>query len=341
MKRLLLTAGLLGLLSMNAAAQQQVIPTPWWTAFYDSLSNYNGSLAPVGSVVRAYAPGGILCGQQITASPGLMRFMPVYGDDPFSPGVVEGATDQQMISFTINDRPASVLKGDPIWANNSWKQITLSSNAAVNFSVGSYQTLLFGRPHDTVRFSINVRNTGNGLDLYSVDVVGSKKDTSITDRWTIIPRDTVYANPGQTVQIYFDVVVAQWPGTPAIDSLTFTVYSRFDPTKRFTGTSSLTADRALDVDDPSTLPNGFTLNQNYPNPFNPTTTISFSLASRSAVQLEVFDILGRSVYSRDLGALPSGTHEFEYDASNLASGVYLYRILTDRGSQAKKMMLLK
>ena len=89
------------------------------------------------------------------------------------------------------------------------------------------------------------------------------------------------------------------------------------------------------------LPGGFTLYQNYPNPFNPTTTIAFSLPTRSRVELQVIDVLGRSVETRELGQLPAGDHQYEYDASNLASGVYFYRVITDTGNQTRKMVLVK
>ena len=100
---------------------------------------------------------------------------------------------------------------------------------------------------------------------------------------------------------------------------------------------------STDVDDElfAELPGGFHLHQNYPNPFNPTTTISFTLSSRSNVRLEIFDLLGRRIDIRDLGRLPSGDHSFEYDASGLPSGVYFYRLVTETSSWTRKMILLK
>jgi hypothetical protein len=95
-------------------------------------------------------------------------------------------------------------------------------------------------------------------------------------------------------------------------------------------------------------PNGFSLNQNYPNPFNPTTSISFSLPTSSRVSLAVFDISGRKVL--DLlsnSPMSTGDHSIKFDAGDLASGVYLYRmeVYAENGStqltETRRMTLIK
>lgn len=86
-------------------------------------------------------------------------------------------------------------------------------------------------------------------------------------------------------------------------------------------------DVASDVSsDPSTIPDQVQLMQNYPNPFNPATTIQFQLPSESRVQLNVYDVLGREVATLVDGAHSAGTHTVRFDASNLTSGVYMYRL---------------
>jgi PKD repeat protein len=89
------------------------------------------------------------------------------------------------------------------------------------------------------------------------------------------------------------------------------------------------------------LPNDFVLHQNYPNPFNPATRIAFSLPQASHVTLEVFDISGRKVATLADGIFSTGEHTLEWDASAHASGVYLYRIVTDGYAESRKMILLK
>jgi hypothetical protein len=89
------------------------------------------------------------------------------------------------------------------------------------------------------------------------------------------------------------------------------------------------------------IPDQVYLNQNYPNPFNPTTIISFGLSEESEVALEVFDILGRKVQTLISRKMPAGSYTIPFDGLNLASGIYLYRILTAQKVVTNKMVLIK
>ena len=88
-------------------------------------------------------------------------------------------------------------------------------------------------------------------------------------------------------------------------------------------------------------PEGYRLQQNYPNPFNPSTTIRFSLASRSTVQLNIFNANGQLIKSVVNGNLSAGDHEVTWHAANQPSGIYYYRLQTAEGSLSRKMVLLR
>ncbi|MGQ9804546.1 MAG: T9SS type A sorting domain-containing protein [Chlorobiales bacterium] len=88
-------------------------------------------------------------------------------------------------------------------------------------------------------------------------------------------------------------------------------------------------------------PKEFKLEQNYPNPFNPTTTIQFAVPSVSDVKLEVFNILGQKVASLVNRRMEAGVHTVNFNATNLSSGVYFYRLQSGSFVQTKKMMLIK
>ena len=89
-------------------------------------------------------------------------------------------------------------------------------------------------------------------------------------------------------------------------------------------------------------PTTVSLNQNYPNPFNPSTTISYTLDSSTNVRLNVYDITGRKVATLVNGRQAAGAQEVRFDASSLASGVYIYRLQTATGANlTKKMVLIK
>lgn len=89
------------------------------------------------------------------------------------------------------------------------------------------------------------------------------------------------------------------------------------------------------------LPKEFTLNQNYPNPFNPSTTINFSLPAASFVRLKVFNLLGEEVRTIIDDFKEAGTYSVNFEASDLNSGIYLYRMEAGSYIQTRKMTLIK
>ena len=89
------------------------------------------------------------------------------------------------------------------------------------------------------------------------------------------------------------------------------------------------------------IPDGYALEQNYPNPFNPTTTISFSLQSKSYVSLKIFDALGREVSTLVSKELSAGTYSQQWIPGNIPSGVYFYRLQTGLFTETKRLVLLK
>ena len=100
------------------------------------------------------------------------------------------------------------------------------------------------------------------------------------------------------------------------------------------------------TDDDDALPSVYRLDQNRPNPFNPTTSIQFSLPKTGPVRLEVLNILGQRVSLLADGVYPAGTHEVVWNGrddkgTSAASGIYFYRITSDKFSSTRKMVLLK
>ncbi|MGD1046735.1 MAG: T9SS type A sorting domain-containing protein [Bacteroidota bacterium] len=98
----------------------------------------------------------------------------------------------------------------------------------------------------------------------------------------------------------------------------------------------------VSVDKLSTdLPTHFSLDQNYPNPFNPATTISFTLPSKSFVSLKVFDILGREVATIISEEMSAGSYSRQWNAANMSSGIYFYRLQAGTFIETKKLVLLR
>ncbi|MCB9258619.1 MAG: T9SS type A sorting domain-containing protein [Ignavibacteriales bacterium] len=106
-------------------------------------------------------------------------------------------------------------------------------------------------------------------------------------------------------------------------------------------------DNTTDVETENNLTTKFELSQNYPNPFNPTTTIKYSVPnvassySSSKVELKVYDILGREIKTLVNQKQKPGNYEVTFNADELSSGVYFYKLQAGDIIQTKKMILIK
>ncbi len=95
------------------------------------------------------------------------------------------------------------------------------------------------------------------------------------------------------------------------------------------------------VENENTLITDYYLAQNYPNPFNPSTKINFGLKETSNVEITVYNILGNKVATLVSGIKSAGNHSVSFNASNLSSGIYFYKIVTNEFVQTRKMILEK
>jgi hypothetical protein len=89
------------------------------------------------------------------------------------------------------------------------------------------------------------------------------------------------------------------------------------------------------------VPKEFSLSQNFPNPFNPSTIISYQLPVSSKVIIKIYDALGKEVETLVNEEKPAGKYELNFNAINLPSGVYLYKLQAGSFVQTRKMILLK
>ncbi|MFH1528397.1 MAG: T9SS type A sorting domain-containing protein, partial [Bacteroidota bacterium] len=89
------------------------------------------------------------------------------------------------------------------------------------------------------------------------------------------------------------------------------------------------------------LGQNFSLSQNYPNPFNPSTTIRYDLPQGGMVSIRVYDMLGIEVKTLVNEYNSAGSYRVEFNASNLSSGTYFYRLTTENFTEIKKLILVK
>ncbi len=117
-----------------------------------------------------------------------------------------------------------------------------------------------------------------------------------------------------------------------------TSFDKLDNESEATAKINLTVTGVKDI---ISVPLAYRLDQNFPNPFNPATTISFTLQVSGFTSLKVYDVLGREVATVVDGLLEVGYHTYQFSGANLASGVYIYRIISGNFAETKKMVLQK
>ncbi len=341
LKKLLLCCSILALFTSSLFANPQA---PEWVDFYGNVT-VNGIAAPIGTVVEAYDPDGVMCGSYTVLSTGIYGFLHANRDDITTTGIDEGANPGDSITLKVNGIVATptVVSGVLTWgANGDQNNVDLAiTGQTIAFTAVTLPTDTLAAPGWVIEFVVGIRNDGNGTDYYYIE---GGRDTSASPAWEPFqPPGYSYANPGDTTSIILTISLPVFGG--GLDTslvIPYTVFSVIDTTVRYTD-SVLIYKSITDIGDGTfvTVPDRFNLFQNYPNPFNPTTNISFAIAHRSSVRIEIININGQLVDIKNLGILPAGSHDIEYDASRLSSGVYFYRMTTDNGSISKKMVLLK
>lgn len=164
--------------------------------------------------------------------------------------------------------------------------------------------------------------------LQGAKVIGA--DTRCTTRGTSsISAFLRVANPNDPVNnLYLDLNVNSTPvGKDPIDSLQVLFNNWL--------TTGIIQNSGIIPEKPA-------LYQNYPNPFNPVTTIKFDIPKQTSVKITVYDILGNQVTELvNLSNVKPGSYSVQFDAGNLASGIYLYKIIGDNFTETKKMLVVK
>ncbi len=220
--------------------------------------------------------------------------------------------------------------GEQVWAlspsGGNYNYLTL--NGIQNFSVA---------PNPYLQFYVKKADGGGGY--LSVEV---SNDAGLT--WTVLPQGQFYFSGTNYSKYTFslknyrqnNVVVRIGAWAPSGNTYLLDDITIADSTG-FTGVEDLAG----------VIPDNFELSQNYPNPFNPSTTIRYALPSESKVSITVYNLLGQEIAELVNDIKSFGYHEVVFNAANLSSGVYLYRInaTSTSGSKefssTKKLILLK
>jgi len=213
--------------------------------------------------------------------------------------------------------------------------------------VSSLQNVKVG---DIIRISVWIK--GENLHPDSVVAVGDQWSVALTP----IFHNTLGNNAGWG-EFWASDMPFVFPNATSFDWMPFykdievvegatSISVRLHPLNQFQGTVwmdnlKISVISPTEVNGDNTIPNTFSLSQNYPNPFNPTTIIQYSIKEVSNVKLRVYDMLGREVKTLVNQQQSAGRYNIEFNAANLSSGVYFYRIEAGNFVASKKLLLLK
>lgn len=266
----------------------------------------------------------------------------------------QNSENDEVTNFSLNNNyyPSNVTGGivvetmEGVFPPPGWNLI----NADTNHTFWQYIYAAVNGPSFAGTKSIRINYYSYAENIGTSDILRSKiyNDVNPNDS---IKFDWAYANrPGYSDRLKVKV------STDGGATFPYTIFDRegatlatagsstssFVPTSGQWGTfgarfGSLTGVTTIE----NGIPNKYSLNQNYPNPFNPLTTISFGIPVRGLVTLKVYDILGKEIADLLNDEKQAGTYKINFEASNLPSGIYFYKIEVNGFNEVRKMILLK
>lgn len=221
-------------------------------------------------------------------------------------------------------------------------------NAGGNWNVRYFRTTNFG---NFTSFGESI-NWGSSVNAnYQPDIIGRRNSNMhYFSFMTLSSSDSVHYvsvnSTGSTTHRYKMNAIALTSGTqgpkPGFRNVSgdscFVVYTESGPVNVW---ASGGCSGTLTGIGNNNVPADYSISQNYPNPFNPTTSISYSLPKAGLVKIVVYDLLGKEVAALVNEVKQAGNYVVDFNASNLSSGVYFYKITSSNFSDIKKMMLLK
>ncbi len=274
----------------------------------------------------------------LTMSQAIRQYLPINGTSNF----VDVSIDKQLLAESITAKGAAirdmfqVLKGVMLPTSSGM----FSPDASVKRIDVAYSFI-----------------QSLGLQLKADSLAGTQVKVNYNSQViTLDDNSGIPSNLRGYVQLAIDLnlINVYYNLTQGPYDLTPTMHASFKPTQAISrGDFAVIATRTFNewtktlaksgnnLNTSLTIPLEFKLEQNYPNPFNPTTSINFSVANDGIVNLEIFNLLGEKVATLLNEYKPAGKYSVHFDASKLASGIYLYRINTNQFVKTMKMSLIK
>ena len=223
-----------------------------------------------------------------------------------------------------NEDTLSIYGFDPMYEDPANEDYTLKENSP------AYKGANDGTALGNLNWATNSSNR-NPLELSIEGEGGLRIDQPDYFAPTYAPDESVTLTAYEKVEGWS---FSNWSGdvSGTDEEITFTMDSPKDVILTFSESNAI---------EKTNVPFSYNLKQNYPNPFNPTTTISFALRRQGFTTLNIYNILGKIVSTPIKKEMQAGKHEIIVDGSELASGIYYYKLTSNNYTAVKKMILLK
>ena len=242
-------------------------------------------------------------------------------------------------SFGVSVRTRDVTAGTFRYLTNARRFFTNGPIVSKGWSSSTADTI--PNPSDVMSLKFRVANSGKSDTVKNVTATVSSLDAMVSigtvaqlSYGDLASGQTSFGSVSQGLTIQ-----SQCPPNTTV-RLLLSISSEGTPV--WTDTVSIKVlGSATDVAYDNTVPTEYSLAQNYPNPFNPATNFEFAIPHPGLVSLKVFDALGREVAMLVSEVKAPGTYKLRWDAGNLPSGIYFYRLSAGAFSESKKLVLIR
>lgn len=257
----------------------------------------------------------------------IARLIKVESENEFEVyGKVENISGTQLVvaGLTLNTDNNTVY-------NDEFDQVATFNSLKINQIVEVHYTKSLGV---NLAIKIKIEKEYGSVVMSGIVTLVNTNSIQLSVPSVSINSNTVFLNSAYTPILYSSIsagqAVAIWASPDKNGNMSAT------QVQQISGSTT-----SVPEDGSSNLPVSFSLQQNYPNPFNPTTNIIFTLTKPENVTLKVYNIIGQEVATLVNGLMNTGSHVVTFNATNLASGVYFYRLKAGDFTDVKKMLLLK